>query len=264
MRLLDKLERKLGRFAIPNLTVLLVMGQTLGFLMSLVDKTLYARWALIAQSVIDGEVYRLVTFVFLPPATIPIFIFFALYLFYMMGGALEAHWGHFRFNLYILVGYLATVAVSFLNPEMPATNAGIGASVFLAFAWLYPDFQLLLFFILPVKIKYLAMLTWAGLFLTMLTGSWMGRFIALASVLNFFLFFGTDVVLRLRHGKRKMESAAKRIREQNKPFHKCTICGITEKQDPNMQFRYCSKCTGSHEYCEDHLHNHEHIEAPVE
>src|SRR5512144_1586486 len=190
MSLIDKLDRKFRRYAVHNVTTYLIVGQVIFFLFVLSGRFILDRVVLIPELVRAGEWWRLITFLFIPPLTNPIFAFFAWYLFYLMGNALEGHWGAFRYNLFLLTGYIVTVAVTFLFPFSAATNIFIGGSVFLAFAYLYPDFQLYLFFIVPVKIKWLALLTWIGYAYQLLVGSWSTRVLVLASISNFLLFFG--------------------------------------------------------------------------
>src|SRR5512135_659465 len=189
MSLLNKLERKLRRYAVPNVTLYLIIGQALFFLFAISGRFILERVVLIPDRVMMGEWWRLITFLFIPPLTNPIFAFFAWYLFYLMGSALEGHWGAFRYNLFLLIGYLVTVAAAFLFPWSAATNLFIGGSVFLAFAYLYPEFEILIFFILPVKIKWLALLTWIGYGYQLIAGSWGTRLQVLASVSNFLIFF---------------------------------------------------------------------------
>ena len=154
MSWVEKLDRKFGRYAIPNLTLLIVCGQLTGFFLGHIKPEQLEQWELVASRLQEGELWRLVTFPMVPPGS-GLLVLFGIYLFYLMGTALEHTWGTFRYNVYLLIAYLCTVAVSFLAPELPMSNAYIGGSVFLAFAWLYPEFQLLLMFILPVKIKWL-------------------------------------------------------------------------------------------------------------
>ncbi|MGE5174648.1 MAG: hypothetical protein ACM3MD_12550 [Betaproteobacteria bacterium] len=257
MGLIDKLDRKLRRFAIRNITLYIIIGQVLFFIFVLSGRFILDRVVLVPDRVLAGEWWRLITFLFIPPLTNPIFAFFAWYLFYLMGSALEGHWGAFRYNLFLLIGYLVTVAVTFLFPFSAATNIFIGGSVFLAFAYLYPDFQLYIFFVLPVKIKWLALLTWIGYAYEMLVGSWHTRILVLASISNFFLFFGRDIVWRMKTGNRGMIAQARQIAGKKEPFHKCAVCGITDISHPQMEFRYCSDCGGLG-YCKDHIFNHEH------
>jgi hypothetical protein len=257
MRFLDRLERKFGRYAVPNATVFLIAGQTIFYVFLLSGKVDRGLAILTADLLREGELWRLVTFLFNPPLTSPIFAFFAWYLFYFMGTALEEHWGNFRYNAYLLTGFLTTVAVSFLVPAYPVSNAYIGASVFLAFAFLYPDFVLRLFFILPVRIKWLALLTWAGFGYTLLVGQWHTRLMVLASLCTFLLFFGRD--LRRTRGARRAWRPPVSSRGVTEPFHRCTVCGITDQSHPAVDFRYCPQCDGQYGYCQEHIFNHRHI-----
>jgi hypothetical protein len=258
MGLLDSLERKLRRYAIPNVTLYLILGQVLFFVFEISGRFILDRVVLIPDLVLAGEWWRLITFLFIPPLTNPIFAFFAWYLFYLMGSALEGYWGAFRYNVFLLVGYLVTVAVSFIMPFYPATNIFIGGSVFLAFAFLYPEFQIYIFFILPVKIKWLALLTWIGYAYQLLFGFWSTRLMVLASISNFLLFFGKDIYWRVKTGRRRMAEQARQFSGRKEAFHTCTTCGITDLSHPQMEFRYCSDCGGLG-YCKDHIFNHEHV-----
>jgi hypothetical protein len=267
MNLLDKLERKLGRFAVPHVTIVLIACQVVVFVANLGPQRqgvqpISEMLALVPAAVLQGEVWRLFTFLVIPPASNVIFAFFFWYLFYLMGTALERTWGVFRYNVYLLVGYVATVGLAFIVPDVPATNLFLQASVFLAFAYLYPDFELYIFFVLPVKIKWLALFTWIGYAYTMIVGGWLPRLLVLASVCNFLLFFGKDIWLRLRTGQRRMYNQARRLAVREPAYyHRCTVCGITDRTDPQMEFRYCSKCAGNHAYCMDHLRSHDHVTA---
>ncbi|MBN2296119.1 MAG: hypothetical protein JXM70_27055 [Pirellulales bacterium] len=269
MKLLDKLQRRFGRFAIPNLTLIIIAGQVFFYLLNYSNpeilggvESAFGKIDLVPALVLKGQVWRLVTFIFTPPLeAYPIFMFFAWYLFYLMGTALEGMWGDFRYNLFLLVGYLATVAASFTAPHEPATTVFIGGSVFLAFAYLFPDFQLLLFFLLPVRIKWLALLTWISYLFVVIGGDLHAIGMLAASLVNYFLFFGRDILFRMRSGHRKMKAQSKRIANRNTPRHCCRICGRTNLTNPDMDFRYCSKCADTSCYCEEHLQNHEHVEA---
>ncbi len=257
MSWIDKLDKKMRRYAVPNVTIYLIIGQVMFFLFHLSGRFILERVVLIPEYVIAGEWWRLITFLFIPPLTNPIFAFFAWYLFYLMGGALEGHWGAFRYNLFLLIGYVVTVAVTFLFPYSAATNIYIAGSVFLAFAYLYPDFQLYILFIIPVKIKWLALITWIGYGYEMIVGSWHTRILVLASISNFLLFFGREIIWSMKTGNRKMVSQAKQSTGKKEAFHTCATCGKTDISHPQMEFRYCSDCGGLG-YCMDHISNHEH------
>src|SRR5438105_6602401 len=168
MSLLDYLERKFGRFAVPQVTAGMIACQVVVFLAGFVldrpgREPIASQLVFIPERVLQGEVWRLLTFLVMPPFpsvvsfTNLVFAFFFWYLFYLMGTALERTWGTFRYNVYLLLGYVATVGLAFILPGAPATNAYLQGSVFLAFAYLYPDFEMYLFFILPVKITWLAL-----------------------------------------------------------------------------------------------------------
>jgi hypothetical protein len=258
MSLLDKLERKLQRYAIPNITLYLIMGQVFFYAASMTRQFDILRIVLIPDLVLAGEWWRLITFIFIPPFTNPFFIFFVWYLYYLMGTALEGHWGAFRYNLFLLIGYIFTVTASFLIPGSVATNVFFFGSVILAFAALYPEFQLYILFILPVKMKWLALITWIGYGWQLLTGSWETRLLVLASIGNFLLFFGRDILWKIKTGRRKMASQVREISGSKEAFHRCTVCGVTDRSDPKMEFRYCPEC-GGRGYCKDHIVNHEHL-----
>jgi len=258
MGLIDLLDKKLRRYAVHNITLYLILGQVLFFVFALSGRFILERVLLVPDRVLAGEWWRLITFLFIPPATNPIFAFFAWYLFYLMGSALEGHWGAFRYDLFLLIGYIVTVAVTFLFPFSAATNIFIGGSVFLAFAFLYPDFQLYILFIIPVKIKWLALLTWIGYAYELITGSWYTRLLVLASISNLLLFFGRDILWRMKTGKRAMATQARQFSGKRDAFHTCAACGITDLSHPQMEFRYCSDCGGLG-YCKDHIFNHEHV-----
>ncbi len=269
MSLLDYLERKLGRFAVPHVTIGLIVAQIVVFFAGLLlnrpgaPEPALQVLELIPERVLAGEVWRLATFLVVPPFANLVFAFFCLYFFFLMGTALERSWGTFRYNVYLLVGWAATAAVSFILPDQPASNAYLQGSVFLAFAYLFPDFEIYLFFLLPVKIKWLAIVTWITYFLVAMFGDWPARLLVLASVCNFLLFFGKEIVERARGGRRRMETQAARLAVREPAYHhRCTVCGITDRTHRGMDFRYCSKCAGDHAYCMDHLASHDHVVAP--
>jgi len=267
MSLLNQLERAFGRYAITNLSLYIVIGQVFVLLGALIGRLDLGFFVLVPALVVHGDWWRLFTFLLMPPS--PglfgyIFIAFALYIFYLMGTALEANWGAFRYNLFLFCGFILTVGAAFLTPLSPSTNAFIAGSVFLAFAYLNPDFELSLFFLLPVKVKWLALVTWVLYAVTFLRGDWPTRFQVLASVGNFLLFFGGDIVQAMRHRKQKMARQVERIAQEDAPRHVCHVCGKTDRSHPQLDFRYCSKCAGDQCYCPEHIQNHAHVVAADE
>jgi hypothetical protein len=262
MSLFSKIERALGRFAINKLCYYLVFAQVAVYISILMGRFEPEVFVFVPRLVMMGQWWRLITFMLMPPAASIIFIAFAWWMFCLMGNALEEYWGAFRFNLFIFLGAALTVGLSFLQPDAAATNAFLAGSVFLAFAYLNPDFQMLLFFILPVKIKWLALVTWVVYGYQFVVGGWPARLEIIAAVGNFLLFFGADIVRSAASGRRTMKREAGRAAAASagaKPRHVCRVCGKTDLTNPDWDFRYCSKCIGDECYCPEHIRNHEHV-----
>ncbi|MGL5151247.1 MAG: rhomboid family intramembrane serine protease [Clostridium sp.] len=267
MKLLDKLERKFKKFYIHNLMLYIVMTNAIVYFLMRMDgfSGFINSLALFPSKVLEGEVWRLLTFIFIPPNGGLFTLFFSLYFYYIAGSGLEHEWGGFKFNMYYLCGMIATILVSFAT-GIPGVPTFINLSLFLAFARINPDMEVLLFFLIPLKIKYLAWFNWAIIlyqgFMATMDSNWGMLLYIVAPVLNFFLFFGKDLVTNgFRRGssiKRKAEYKSQSTPKKDY-FHKCTVCGITDVDDPDMEFRYCSKCSGKHGYCKNHINDHEHI-----
>lgn len=275
MSWIDRLDATFGRYAVPHLTVFLIVGQALAFLANSAPGAeggtpLLDGIYLMPAKVVTGEWWRIITFVFAPPITNPIFAFFFFYLFYLMGTALEAEWGAFRYNLYLLLGYLGSVAMALIAYLVAgvggevATNGFLYGSVFLAFARLYPDFTISLFFILPIKVRWLALFQWIMYGVTLVfSQSWLERSMVVAAVFNYLVFFGRDIVRDMKHGHRRMQFQSRSLQGKSQKArrlkHECHVCGLSSEQSSKTAFRYCSECGGDYCYCPDHLHNHEHV-----
>ena len=276
MSLKTTLKSTLNRIAIPNLTLGLIIGQLLVFVISQISQEgiglnqegamlATQRLALIPALVWQGEIWRVLTFLLLPPNAHPLLLFFAWYIFYMMGQALEHEWGTPCYTQYLLLGYIATVGLAFTNPWQPVGNAYLASSVFLAFAALYPNFTIMLFFILPIKIKWLAYLTWGGFGLTLANGSNAERLAILAVTFNFLVFFGLGALATARTRRWQLSRKMEQVVESLKPRHICASCGANDKSQPTLEFRYCSKCSRDPAtnalrcYCLEHLSSHEHV-----
>lgn len=264
--MLDQLDRRFGRYALTHVTLYLIIGQVFVCLSALLGLLELRHFVLVPALVTHGQPWRLVTFLFYPPPVnfnsmlSLVLLPFAWWMLYLMGNALESYWGALRYNLFLLVGFLFTVAAAFLSPGQPAVNWYYFGAVFLAFAWFNPEFEIVLFFILPIKIKWLALLTLAGYVVQIINGS--ERWLVVASLGNLLLFCGRDIFVTLRWRKRTMEVHARRVAEENRepePRHQCRICGKTDLTNPEMDFRYCSKCAGDECYCPEHIANHEHV-----
>lgn len=162
MNWIQKLERKYGRYAIHNLMYYIIILYGVGFIISLVRPEFYHNYlSLDVGAILHGQVWRIVTFLLQPPSSSPIFMIFALHLYYMIGQNLEAAWGSFRFNLYFFTGVLFHIIAAFIvyfvtGVSLPLGTGYLNLSLFFAFAALYGDVEFLLFFIIPIKVKYLA------------------------------------------------------------------------------------------------------------
>ncbi len=194
---LYRMEYKYGRHAIVNLMQTVVIGMALVFVADLLNPTvnLASYLTLDRNAILHGQVWRLVTFLFLPPDSSLLFIFLSLYFYYWIGGSLESTWGSFKFNIYYLCGVLGAIAACLITGY--ADNYFLNMSLFFAFAALYPDTQLLLFFVIPVKIKWLAWLDAALFAFSFITGGWPTKVALLMSLVNFLLFFGPDFFKKL-------------------------------------------------------------------
>lgn len=252
-----QLVRALGRLALPHLTLGIIAVQGITFFAAVSNPALVQGMWLDTSLVMAGEWWRLLTFMMVPPFANPLCAVIAFYVLWLTGRGLENAIGTGRYNLYWLVGYLASVGMAFAVPGSIVSNGFLATSVFLAFALLYPDYEFLLFFILPVKVKWLAAITWViygYIFISgIATGDWAGPAMVFAATLNFFIFFGADVVRKLRRGHSHMKRQRDAIAEKNEPFHRCVVCGKTDLSDPQMEFRYNPEPSGAVCYCLDHL-----------
>lgn len=281
---LSKLERRFGKYAIPNLMFYIIIMYGAGFVLNLINPTFYYQYlSLDATAILHGQIWRIITFMIQPPSTSLIFIIFALYLYYMIGVELERAWGAFRFNLYFFSGVIFHVIAEilvylFTGMSLPIDTWYLNMSLFFAFAALYPDVKFLLFFIIPIKVKWLALFDGAYFVYTIILaflpsygGSTFGviykanAVAAVVSILNFIIFF-----LGSRNMKQYSPKQVKRKKEfkqkmrpvntyANGARHRCAVCGRTELENPDLEFRYCSKCNGNYEYCQDHLFTHTHV-----
>lgn len=205
--LLDKLQRKLGRYAIPNLMLYIVAGMALVFV---VDMVVYPVTGFSASSlfafnralIMRGQIWRLITFIFMPPSYNALFLILSLYFYWMIGTSLQGQWGSFRFNLFYLCGVIGCAVAGMLTGY--TSNSYLNMSLFLAFALIYPDFTVLMLF-LPVKVKWLALID-AGLMLLMfLTASWAERLAEIISLANLALFFWRDGYLTIKNAYRRYQ-----------------------------------------------------------
>lgn len=279
MKLLDKLERKYGRYAIHNLMYYIIILNVVGAVLSMLTPGLYeAYFSLDIGKIMQGQIWRIVTFL-IKPANISgginiLFFAIEMYLYYMIGRALEGAWGAFRFNLYYATGILFNVlaaAILYMIIPMPYPNGltYINQSMFFAFAVLYPNMQFLIFFLIPVKVKWLAYIYGAMIGYEVIQSlSYGGVGIAhaisiLVALANFIIYFlNSRNYRRISPKEYKRKKAYQRNIRQATSItrHKCAVCGRTEEDDESLEFRFCSKCNGNYEYCMEHLFSHEHVQ----
>jgi hypothetical protein len=264
MDLLSKLEQRFGSWAIPNLALYLIAMQAIGYFLLAGEYASVNDLSLFGSAVINqGQWWRLLSFMMLPKTGQIFWLLISLLVFYTVGNALERQWGTFKFNLFVLTGYLLTVLASFLFPGVVLTNFYFLASVYLAFATLFPNFEFLAFFVLPVKAKWFAWIMVAGalikLFQPVGAGApyILGDKVAIGvAMVNFALFFGQDFLNTFKAGQRRKAFVAKQTVSADQARHVCAECGATDKSDSVIGFRYCSTCGKC--YCENHIGTHTH------
>lgn len=197
---IQTLLRRILRFSIPNLMTYIIGGQALLFVLGYGGLPVYSLFSLTRDGLFRGEIWRLVTFVFLPESTSLVNVVFSLYLYWLIGSALESRWGSNRFTAYYLFGMAGAILAGLLTGY--GMNTYLNLSLFLAFAALFPDFELMLFFIIPVKVKYLALLDAALLLYSLIANPWSAKAAILLSLLNFIFFLGGDMLNTLRSESR--------------------------------------------------------------
>ncbi len=291
MRFFQKMERKFGKYAIRNLMYYIMLLYAAGLVLQIVMPQIYWNYlCLNAGAIVHGQIWRIVTFLIYPPVSMSsfgaapasmlsdlLFNGIALSLYYSLGTTLERTWGAFKFNVYFFMGVLGHVLASviaylFFGQLLLLTTTYLNLSLFFAFAAMYPDLQFLLFMVIPVKAKVLAIFDGIFFLYGFIVGNAATRCAIVLSLANFLIFF-----LMTRNLNRYAPKEVKRRREfrnqtkiipKNGTRHRCAVCGRTENDGENLEFRYCSKCAGGLEYCQDHLYTHQHVtegqQAPLQ
>ena len=267
---LDRFCRKYPRFSLPNLMMYVVIGNALVYLLDQFSRGTFSLLLYFSRSAIfRGEIWRLLTFVFVPDYFDSVlFLALSLYFYYFIGSSLEREWGSQRFTVFYFMGVALNIVTGLLTGYASMTYVNL--SLFFAFATLYPDTQFLLFFIIPVKAKWLAWVDAAifgwGIISSLIWGPRLYALVPVVAILNYILFFWSDFSyllgrFRHRHSRQTVnfKSAQKAAKEHKGYLHKCAVCGKTDTEYPDLEFRYCSKCNGYYCYCIDHINNHVHI-----
>jgi hypothetical protein len=237
----------------------IILANAAVWLLSNVNPLLVNQLRLVPELVLRGEIWRLITFVTIPPTFNPLWVIITLYLYYLIGTSLENEWGTFKFNLYYFTGIFAAIIGVFISGGY-ATSFYLNLSLFLAFARLFPNFELLLFFIFPVKIKYIALIKWLFFGYTILFSPVNSKIAAIVALINYFLFFGKETVDSIKLNRQVYYNRKKFFEEiaSAPPIHRCAVCGTTEKDDRRMYFSYCKECSDDYQYCSKHINDHQH------
>ncbi len=255
---------KYERYGIANLMTYVAGGYVIAFLFMLAKPELYASLIFYWPAVADGEVWRVVTFLLCPPTDSVFFILFAALFTAYIGRSLEQAWGKMKLTVYYFSGaLLSLVAATIFGFPMDGTY--LNFSLFFAFATLFPDEQIQIYFILPIKVKYLAIFQAVVFAIQVYRLPGWYRLAPVVAVANYLIFFWPDLLAILRRKplqqfKRRAQyhgqvSRAKRAKDYT---HKCAVCGLTDVDDPDMEFRYCSLCKDVPCYCSKHLFGHKH------
>ena len=289
---MKKLRGRFDRFCfrhrdkgIPNLMMYIALGSALVYIMSLIDKTnaLYYFLCFDRAAILQGQVWRLFTYALTFDMGNVFYTAIGLLCYYSLGRAIENSWGTFRFNLFYFSGMLMMDIYCMIFGGYANVDY-LNLSLFLAYATMYPDAQFLFLFIIPVKAWIFALMDLLLVVFGLIAYPFPANLFSVISLANYFLFFGKDVLnvipvswrmntRRLfRKGPKKTQKAKTipfpnagsyqaTVATPQAPFtHKCTICGRTDVSDPELEFRYCSRCKGYHCYCQDHINNHAHVE----
>lgn len=300
MKWFAKMERKFGRYAIRGLMRYVVVISILGTFLGVFNQGIYENYlSLDIYQILHGQVWRLVTFVLYPSVSLRggeaaffniILYAISLYVYFNIGSVLERIWGSFRFNAFYFTGILLTVLAAF-GYYLVLTNAqssvfafmismrlagvisldNLNLSLFLVFAFLFPETRFYFNFIIPVKAKWLGYLYLGFNAIQIMNYIQIGEFqsimsmlLIVAALVDFVIFyliarnpqgFGAS----MRQKKRRVVYRNTAQQHTSGPRHRCAVCGRTEKDSPALEFRFCSKCEGNYEYCSDHLFTHEHV-----
>ena len=290
---LNNLERKFGKYAIPNLTLYIVVLYAVGYVLQLSPNSnnIVSALTLNPYLILHGQIWRILSWLLvLPPRDFSILIIITLFFYYFVGSSMERTIGTFRYNLFILSGVILMIIGAFLSYlvfsgifkdaevvsylferlSIRFSTYYLQQIVFLAFAILYPEIQVLLMFIIPIKVKYLGYLYGAFLvyecFIGFVNHDYCLFFAIGSQFVNLLLFYASIGKLhrfkpdeiRRRNEFQKRNNV--RMAPRGVTRHKCAVCGRTEATNPELEFRFCSKCNGNYEYCQDHLFTHQHVQ----
>jgi len=271
--MIDRFCYKHPNFGIPNLMKYISIANIVFWVIGAVNPVLLSYLSFSPAHIMHGQVWRLFSFIFYPPSS-GMLAFIAFYFYYWIGSTLEQYWGTAQFNIYFFTGVILTVIYGMAMYFITGINFVLSAqyiylSMFFSFAALFPDMQVLLFFIIPIKMKYLAYLDAFFFILGVIQNPFPVNLLPVVAVLNFLIFCGDEL---LRSLPRKPSSNTVNFRKESRRIkqeqqarlynHKCCVCGKTDRDYPEMEFRYCSRCEGYRCFCQEHINNHIHFTDP--
>ena len=281
MKKIDLFCYKHPNFGICNLMLYIVIGNAIVWLFTLMDKSgMLLGWLYFSPAaILRGEVWRLFTFMIIPNSFSYLALIF-FYFYYTIGSILERQWGTAKFNIYFFTGIVLTIVYGFVLYFVNRDNIisqlifingeYIYLSMFFAFATLYAETQVLLFFIIPIKMKWLAIVDAAFFIYRIAITPFPFNLLPVVAVANYLIFCGQDLLAYFKPARREQRAKAASFRnevrrmqyeESTRPYRRrCEVCGRTDTDWPDLEFRYCSRCEGYHCYCIDHINNHTHVQ----
>ena len=264
------------RLGIPGLMRYIVASNAVIFVLSMFDRSgmLLQFLSMNPEAVLHGQIWRLATYVLIPTGS-DFFIILTFIFYYWLGESLERLWGSAKFTVYYVSGMLLSALAAILVYLIDGINYPlygamyVNGALFIAYALINPDATVYIFFVLPIKMKWLAVVEGALYAVQVLryasVGLWGMALMPIIAMLNLFVFFSPGFHRKVdtvrAHNRREAIQFRKAVKEQKQQRgynHKCEVCGRTDTDFPNLQFRYCSKCSGYHCFCEDHIFNHTH------
>ncbi len=287
---MSEFERRFGKYAIPNLTLFLIAGYAVGYVIQLINPEFLLFLSLDAYKILHGQIWRVITWILIPPTESNfIFVLLMLYCCYSIGSVLERVWGTFRYNVFFFSGIALTVVAAFVayfvadyyytaqfgENAMAAIESlyptmwyafgtyYINVSIYLVFAMTFPNEMVRFMMLIPVRMKWLGLLDVFYLGYIFFVGGVFNKCAVGAAVVNCLLFYLFNIK-KIRTPKQaarnaQFQQSIRKASAAKVTRHKCAICGKTEETDPDMQFRFCSKCNGNYEYCSVHLFTHTHV-----
>ena len=312
---MSSLNNKLRRFVIPNLTLWLIAGYVVGYIISMKNSSFLYWLSLDPYKILHGQVWRLITWVIIPPNMLGsdplglLFVLLMLFCCYSIGNILERAWGTVKYNIFIFTGIALAIVCAFIylaylfffkdfdaivaieNKNMAMdwfafSTYYINVSIYIVFTMTYPNDIVRLYFIIPIKMKWLGIVDAVYLIIILVVGYTPEKAAVVAALLNCLIFYLSNIRGKTlnpyqihrrnsfnRAYKQGMSNSGRtrntggvtsqasdiKMNPRSQTRHKCAICGKTEVSDPDMEFRYCSKCAGSYEYCQIHLFTHTHV-----